>query len=72
MPKTRAAMDNRLEILKKNVKSLRKVIEEREASANKNMEFMWKRMEGWDEHTNQQMEDIRAMLTSFMTRQNED
>ena len=45
MSKTRGAMDNCLEILEKNMESLRKVMEERETSANKNIEFMCKRME---------------------------
>ena len=62
-------MDNCLESLEKNVESLRKVMEEREANVSKNMEFMWKRMEEWDEFLNQQMEDMRAMLISFMTQQ---
>ena len=61
-------MESHLEILKKNVESLRKVMEEREANSNMNMEFMWKKMEERDECMNQHMEDIRVMLTSFLSR----
>ena len=47
-------MDNRLDVLERNMEALRKTIEERE------------------ERTNQQMEEMRAMFTSFMTRRNEE
>ena len=54
------------------MESMRKVIEERKANTNKSIEFLWKKMEERDECANQQMEVLRAMFTSFMTRLNGD